>query len=95
MKKSIKSTDIERYILAESTDIGPTDRERYILAESIRAAALAADSAFSALDGERTYGHGEMVLTAKKLTEGHNKLSRNQLENLQAFVELALKTIKR
>lgn len=92
-KKTIRSNDLTT-VLLEDTDIGPTDRERYLLAESIRAAALAADSAFSAMDGERTYGHGEMIMTAKNLIEGHNKLSRNQLENLQAFVELALKMVK-
>jgi hypothetical protein len=76
-----------------SVEAGPTDRECWILAECIKTAARAADSAFCHNDGEREYGHGELVMTAKLLVEGGDgeTVSSNQLENLLAIVELALK----
>ena len=76
--------------MKNSMEVGPTDRERWVIAQMVKAAALVADTMRSANDDEREFGRGELVMTAKMLVEGENKLSKNQLENLRDFVELAI-----
>ncbi len=76
--------------MTETLQVGPTDRERWLVSNSVKAAAQAADTMYSSANDEREYGRGELVMTAKLLTEGDYGLSRNQLENLRDFVQLAL-----
>lgn len=76
---------------------GPTSRERWMLAECVKTAARVADAAFCSEDGvDREYGRGEMVLTAELLVRGDKSetVSRNQLENLSALIELALEMVE-
>lgn len=76
--------------MEEPTVEGPTSRERWMAVQAIKAAVIVADAMRSSDENEREYGRGELVMTAKMLA---NDLSRNQLENLRDFVELALKTL--
>lgn len=79
--------------MAIAKDIGPTERERWMAVQVIKAAALVADAMRSADDGEREYGRGELVMTARALIEGDDALSLNQLENLRDFVDLAIECL--
>jgi len=67
---------------------GPSDRERWTVAQIVKAAALAVDATRSSDKNEREYGRGELIMTAKLLVEGADKLSKNQIENLREFADM-------
>jgi len=72
-------------------------REQWMLAELIKTAARCADATFCANDenGQPEYNSYELECVAFSLMDKQNgvaNVSRNQLENLQAIIELALRS---